>query len=82
MSQSSGLHENAVRHALDHAARESGASRGRPVDGGEADFLEHALHVVLGIHRRFLREYMQLAHAQPDIFSYGQIFVQFEVRIG
>ena len=63
MSRSVVLHKNAVRPAFDHVARENGASRGRPVDGREADFFEDVLQVVLGIDRRLLRDYVQLAQS-------------------
>ena len=61
MSRSVVLHENAVRPRLDRATRENGASHGRPVDDRETDFLEDVLHVVLGIDRRLLWDYVQLA---------------------
>lgn len=65
MSRSADLHENAVRPGLDHAARENGATRGRPVDDRETYCLEDVLHIVLGVDRHLLRDHVQLA--QPLI---------------
>ena len=61
MSRGAVLPENAVRPALDLVARENGASRDRLVCGREADFLVDVLHIVLGIDRRALYDYVQLA---------------------
>ena len=58
MSRSAVLPENAARPALDHSAHENGASGGRPVDDREAGFFEDVLHLVLGIDRRLLRDYV------------------------
>ena len=62
MSRDAVLPENVVRPAIDHAARDDGASRGLLLMA-ERQFLDYVLHFVLGIERRLLRDYGQLAQS-------------------